>query len=145
MTGPENSMRVRDVMTPSPVTVQPGDTLRTVQTRMAAQGCRRLPVLDAAGRLCGIITDRDVRLALNSPLVLRERWQDDMLVTQTTIEVCMTPDPVTIAPDAPLADVIDVLLEHKISGLPVVDGDRLVGIITVTDLLIAFRDELRKR
>jgi acetoin utilization protein AcuB len=138
-------MLVRDVMTTDLITVQPDDTLRTAQERMAACACRRLPVVDEDRRLVGIITDRDVRLALNSPLVLRERWQDDMLVTQTTIEVCMTPDPVTIAPDAPLADVIDVLLEHKISGLPVVDGDRLVGIITVTDLLIAFRDELRKR
>ena len=138
-------MLVRDVMTTNVITVQPDDTLRTAQERMAACACRRLPVVDEDRRLVGIITDRDVRLALNSPLVLRERWQDDMLVTQTTIEVCMTPDPITIAPDAPLADVIDVLLEHKISGLPVVDGDRLVGIITVTDLLIAFRDELRKR
>jgi len=137
MTGPENSMRVRDVMTPSPVTVQPGETLRTVQTRMAAQGCRRLPVLDAAGRLCGIITDRDVRLALNSPLVLRERWQDDMLLDHTLVDASMTPDPITITPDAPLPRAIELLLQHKISGLPVVEGDRLVGIVTVTDLLRA--------
>ena len=138
-------MLVRDVMTTNVITVQPNDTLRTAQERMAACACRRLPVVDEDRRLVGIITDRDVRLALNSPLVLRERWQDDMLVTQTTIEVCMTPDPITIAPDAPLADVVDVLLEHKISGLPVVEQERLVGIITVTDLLIAFRDSLRKR
>jgi len=138
-------MLVRDVMTTNVITVQPDDTLRTAQERMAACACRRLPVVDEDRRLVGIITDRDVRLALNSPLVLRERWQDDMLVTQTTIEVCMTPDPITIAPDAPLADVVDVLLEHKISGLPVVEQERLVGIITVTDLLIAFRDSLRKR
>ncbi len=130
-------MRVRDVMTPSPVTVQPGDTLRTVQMRMAAQGCRRLPVLDPAGRLCGIITDRDVRLALNSPLVLRERWQDDMLLDHTLVDASMTPDPITITPDAPLPRAIELLLEHKISGLPVVEGDRLVGIVTVTDLLRA--------
>jgi len=104
---------------------------------MAAQGCRRLPVLDAAGRLCGIITDRDVRLALNSPLVLRERWQDDMLLDHTLVDASMTPDPITITPDALLPRAIELLLQHKISGLPVVEGDRLVGIVTVTDLLRA--------
>ena len=135
-------MLVRDVMTPDPITVQPDDTLLTAQERMAECACRRLPVVDQDRRLVGIITDRDVRLALNSPLVLRERWQDDMLVTQTTVEICMTADPLTIAPDAPLELVVDALLKRKISGLPVVEGDRLVGIITVTDLLIALRDLL---
>ncbi|NLE52485.1 MAG: CBS domain-containing protein [Chloroflexi bacterium] len=137
-------MLVREVMTPDPLTVQPDDTLRTAQERMSECACRRLPVVDENGRLVGIITDRDVRLALNSPLVLRERWQDDMLINQTTVEVCMTPDPVVVAPDSPLQDAADMLLQRKISGLPVVDGDRLVGIITVTDLLGALRDLLRR-
>ena len=137
-------MLVREVMTPDPLTVQPDDTLRTAQERMSECACRRLPVVDENGRLVGIITDRDVRLALNSPLVLRERWQDDMLINQTTIEVCMTPDPVVVAPDSPLQDAADMLLQRKISGLPVVDDDRLVGIITVTDLLGALRDLLRR-
>ena len=137
-------MLVREVMTPDPLTVQPDDTLRTAQERMSECACRRLPVVDENGRLVGIITDRDVRLALNSPLVLRERWQDDMLINQTTVEVCMTPDPVVVAPDSPLQDAADMLLQRKISGLPVVDGDRLVGIVTVTDLLGALRDLLRR-
>ena len=137
-------MLVREVMTPDPLTVQPDDTLRTAQERMSECAWRRLPVVDENGRLVGIITDRDVRLALNSPLVLRERWQDDMLINQTTVEVCMTPDPVVVAPDSPLQDAADMLLQRKISGLPVVDGDRLVGIITVTDLLGALRDLLRR-
>ena len=130
-------MRVRDVMTPHPITIRPEDTLRAAQMRMEARGCRRLPVVDENGRLCGIITDRDVRLALNSPLVLRERWQDDMLVDHTQVDACMTPNPIAIAPDAPLSEAIEFLLEHKISGLPVLEGDQLVGIITVTDLLRA--------
>jgi len=136
-------MLVREVMTPDPLTVQPDDTLRTAQERMSECACRRLPVVDENGHLVGIITDRDVRLALNSPLVLRERWQDDMLVNQTTVEVCMTPDPIVIAPDAPVQDAADILLKRKISGLPVLEGDRLVGIITVTDLLGALCALLR--
>ena len=126
-------MRVRDVMTADPVTVRPGDTLRTVQDRMSAHECRRLPVVDLAGQLCGIITDRDVRLALNSPLVMRERWQDDMLLDHTLVDACMTPDPVTTAPDASVSGAIDVLLRHKISGLPVLDGDRIIDLMDWID------------
>jgi len=129
-------MRVREVMTPNPVTVRPTDSLRTAVERMAQTGCRRLPVVEDC-KLYGIITDRDVRLVMNSPLVMRERWQDDLLMDHTEIRACMTPDPICIRPDAPLKDAVDLLLAHKISGLPVVDTDCLVGIITVTDLLRA--------
>lgn len=135
-------MLVREVMSPDPITIRPDDTLRTAQELMAGCGCRRLPVIDESQRLVGIITDRDVRLALNSPLIMRERWQDDMLVTQTTVEVCMTPEPVTIEPDAPLIEAVDLLLKRNISGLPVIENNRLVGIITITDMLHALRNVL---
>lgn len=135
-------MLVREVMTLDPITVQPDDTLRTAQELMVGCGCRRLPVIDESKRLVGIITDRDVRLALNSPLIMRERWQDDMLVTQTTVEVCMTPEPITIGPDAPLVEAVDLLLKRNISGLPVIENNRLVGIITITDMLRTLRDIL---
>jgi len=136
-------MLVREVMTSDPITVQPDDTLRTAQERMVSCGCRRLPVIDESRRLVGIITDRDVRLALNSPLIMRERWQDDMLVTQTTVEVCMTPDPLTIGPQAPLQEAVALVMKRKISGLPVVEDQRLVGIITITDMLHALQALLR--
>jgi acetoin utilization protein AcuB len=136
-------MLVRDVMTPDPVTIHPWDTLLTARTLMEETHCRRLPVLDGSGHLCGIITDRDLRLALHSPLVLREWWEDNLLLTRTEVDACMTPDPVTIAADDPVEKAVDLLLAHTISGLPVLEGDRLVGIVTVTDLLRALRDLLR--
>lgn len=129
-------MLVRDVMTRSPVTVRADESLHTAQQRMADANCRRLPVMDDAGKVCGILTDRDVRLALHSSLVMRERWQDDMLLGHTEVSACMTPDPVCITPDAPLTDAITIMLTRSFSGLPVVDsGGRLVGVITVTDML----------
>ena len=138
-------MYVRDVMTPDPVTVRPDDTLYTAAARMAARNCRRLPVLDGEGRLIGILTDRDLRLAVNSPLILRERWQDEMLLQHTGVDACMTPDPITVAPDAPLEEAVALMLRHKISGLPVLEGGRLVGIVTVTDLLRALQSLLETR
>ena len=132
-------MYVRDVMTPDPVTVGPDDTLYTAAARMAERNCRRLPVLDGEGRLIGILTDRDLRLAVNSPLILRERWQDEMLLQHTSVDACMTPDPITVAPDAPLEEAVALMLRHKISGLPVVEAEHVVGIVTVTDLLRALQ------
>ncbi len=128
-------MLVRDVMTRNPITIRLDESLQTAQARMADANCRSLPVLDDTGRVCGVITDRDVRLAVHSSLVMRERWQDDMLLSHTEVSACMTPDPICIAPDAPLQDAIQVMLAHKFSGMPVVEQDHLVGVITVTDLL----------
>jgi len=136
-------MLVRDVMTPNPVTVRPSDTLLTARARMEATRCRRLPVLDEQGHLCGIITDRDLRLATHSPLVLRERWEDELLLTRTEVDACMTPDPITISADEPVERAVDLLLAPPISGPPGLAGDRLVGLVPVTDLLRASRHLLR--
>lgn len=138
-------MLVRDVMTRDPATVRPEDTLRTATDRMQAVGCRRLPVVDGTGRVCGIITDRDLRLAANSPLILRERWQDEMLLDHAPVSACMSPDPLCVAPDLPVEDAIDLLLQHRISGLPVVEHGDLVGVVTVTDFMRALADLLRRR
>ncbi len=132
-------MLVRDVMTPDPVTIGANDTLYAAAEHMHRHNCRRLPVLDEQSRLIGILTDRDLRLAANSPLILRERWQDEMLLQHTTVDACMTPNPITTPPDAPLEAAIGLMLRHKISGLPVVAAERLIGIVTVTDLLRALQ------
>ena len=134
---------VQDIMTPHPQTVRLNDSLRTAVDRFRNGGFRRLPVLDDAGRLVGIVTDRDLRLAFNSPLVMHERWQDEMLLDKVTIDVCMTPEPITTTPDTPVYLVARTLREKKIGGLPVVDAAGvLVGIVSEIDLLRAFEDAL---
>ncbi len=125
---------VADVMTPNPMTISPSNSLRTAKRLMEEGNFRRLPVVES-GRLVGIITDRDLRLALNSPLVLRDKWYDSYLLDHMAVEACMTPNPVTITPDAPLDEAIRLIIERKFSGLPVVKEGQVVGIITVTDLL----------
>jgi acetoin utilization protein AcuB len=125
---------VADVMTPNPVTISPSNSLRTAKRLMEEGNFRRLPVVEG-GRLVGIVTDRDLRLALNSPLVLRDKWYDSYLLDHMSVEACMTPDPVTIGPDASLEEAIRLILERKFSGLPVVKESQVIGIVTVTDLL----------
>ncbi len=125
---------VSEVMTPDPVTISPSDSLRMAKQLMEEGDFRRLPVVEG-GQLIGIITDRDLRLALNSPLVLRDQWYDSYLLDHATVESCMTPNPTTISPEKPITEAIRLLLGRKFSGLPVVREGGVAGIITVTDLL----------
>ena len=123
-----------DIMKPNPVTVTPRNAIRTAINLMREGGYRRLPVVDR-GRLVGIITDRDLRRAANSPFVVREQWYDNFILDHIEVGSCMTPNPLTIEPSVPIADAARLMRNHKIGGLPVVTDGQLVGIITETDLL----------
>ena len=125
---------VEQVMTRNPATVAPNDSIRVAIDRMRAHNCRRLPVLER-DRLVGIVTDRDLRRATNSPLVLRERWYDEFMLDHIPVRACMTEKPITVAPRTPIVDASKIMRDRKIGGLPVVYGDALVGIVTETDLL----------
>lgn len=125
---------VNDLMTVIPNSVAPDTPMRTVIGIMKSEGCRQLPVLER-GKLIGIITDRDVRLIMNSPIVLHGRWQDEELIDNITAEGCMTPNPITVTPNTPAYRAAEMLSIYKFGGLPVLENDNLVGIITVTDFL----------
>ncbi len=130
-------LTVNDLMTVIPNTVTPQTTLRRVIELMKMQACRQFPVLDS-GRLVGIITDRDIRLVMNSPLVMHGRWQDEEILDKMTAENCMTPNPMVVSPETPAYQAANMLSIYKFGALPVVDNGTLVGIITVTDFLNHF-------
>jgi acetoin utilization protein AcuB len=125
---------VADIMTANPVTVTPRNAIRTAVNLMREGGFRRLPVVDR-GRLVGIITDRDLRRAANSPFVVREQWYDNFILDHIEVGSCMTPNPITVEPGLTVAEVAQVMRNNKIGGLPVVTDGQLVGIVTDTDLL----------
>jgi acetoin utilization protein AcuB len=129
-------MLIKEIMTKNPATVKPTDTLRTAIEAMALMGCRRLPVV-VGDDVVGIVADLDVREALNSPIIMRERWQDEELMDHATVEACMTPDPFTVTPETPVLEAARMMRDRKIGGLPVLEGGHLVGIVTETDLLDA--------
>ena len=131
-------LSVKDLMTPAPVTVTGDTSLKRVMHLMKVEDHRQLPVLNREQELVGIITDRDVRLAMNSPYVLHERQEDERLLAGTTALGIMTPDPVTVAPDAPAYEAAKILSLHKFGALPVVEDRKVVGIISVTDFLAQF-------
>jgi acetoin utilization protein AcuB len=130
-------LTVNDLMTVIPYTVTPGTSLRRVIEMMKTEGCRQFPVLDK-GKLVGIISDRDVRLVINSPMVLHGRWQDEELLDKVLVDSCMTANPMSVAPETPAYRAAKMLSLYKFGALPVIDDDDLVGIITVTDFLDYF-------
>ena len=130
-------MLVRDWMTTVPVTVRPDAPVAEAQHLMRHRRIRHLPVVDGE-RLAGIITDRDVRTTLPSPATSLAVGEIRYLLDRLLVERVMTRSVITIGPHAPIADAVGLVLAHHIGALPVVEGDRLVGIITETDLLRAF-------
>jgi acetoin utilization protein AcuB len=127
-------MRIRDVMTPDPVTIGPNHSIGAALARMRRGGFRRLLVVEK-DKLVGIITDRDLRLAMNSPFIMREGWYDSYLMEHIEVRSCMTPDPITLDADDSLLSAVRLMRTHKIGGAPVMEDGKLVGIITATDLL----------
>ncbi|WP_420631054.1 CBS domain-containing protein [Candidatus Leptofilum sp.] len=127
-------LTTNDLMTIDPEIVTQDTPLREVVTAMNRANIRQVLVVDGK-KLVGIVTDRDIRLAVNSPLTAEEPLERLELLNDYTVADCMTTNPRTVAPDTPIHKVAQVLSMYKFGALPVVENEELVGIITVTDLL----------
>ena len=130
----EKSVTVRDIMTRPVITISPDSAIGPAIRLMRDGNFRRLPVVEA-GKLVGIVTDRDLRQATNSPQVLRERWYSDFLLDAIKVRACMTSDPVTVDIDASVLDAVVQLRRYKIGGLPVLENGLVAGIVSTTDVL----------
>lgn len=131
-------MNVVDIMTPNPITIAPHTSLHDAVDLMADRHFMHLPVVSKEGHVLGILSDRDCRQALNSPYILRERWQDEDLINSLQVRSIMSPAPIIIEPHAPATEAARLMLTHQIGCLPVMRSETLVGIITRSDILIAF-------
>lgn len=125
---------VRDWMIEHVITVAPDTTLPEAHRLMTQKRIRRVPVVDD-GELVGIITYGDVRAAEPSGATSLSVWEVNYLLAQLKVEEIMTPDPITVHPEATIGEAAQIMLQHKISGLPVVTWDgQLIGIITESDI-----------
>ena len=125
-------MFVRDCMTCNPVTVRPNSDPLAAVSLLRCGDFRRLPVVDAEGKLVGIVTHNDLEVFLSkaeSPGIVKRQHRVEQVMSQ---EVMMVP------PDCPLEEVASLMVEHKIGSLPVVENERVVGIITETDIFRQF-------
>jgi acetoin utilization protein AcuB len=125
---------VKDLMTTRVVTIGPDDSIKDAMEKILSGRFRRIPVVEK-GRVVGIITDRDIRQTLNSPVLVHERSYDDYVLHEVRVAGSMTHDPLTIRSDATIIEAAETMESRKIGGLPVVDDGRLVGIITESDLM----------
>lgn len=122
-------MLVRDIMRHPVITIGPDTTLEEAFRTMRAKSIRHLPVVQA-DRLVGVITDRDLRLATSGLL-------PDPFPPGSRVGGILSREPRTAGPSDPIEDAARVMREEKIGCLPVMEGGRLVGIITNIDLLDA--------
>lgn len=135
-----SKLRVRDCMTADPTTVSPRDSLQKVIELLRRRDIRSVPVVEA-GKLVGIVTDRDIRQVAPAYPLFRDEDEIRRYTENLAVTAAMTADPMTISPEAPLVQAAKVLETYRISSLPVVDGEHLVGIISVMDLLRAFVEQ----
>lgn len=125
---------VKDWMSRDVVTAVPTVGLLDADALMREHNIRRLPVVEN-GRLVGIVTYGDIREARPSAATSLSSWELNYLLASLNLAGVMTKNPIAISPEATIGEAADLMLTHRISGLPVVDGSgRLVGIITESDI-----------
>jgi acetoin utilization protein AcuB len=130
----EVAMLVKDRMTPNPVTITPEVSVTDALRLMGDKKIRRLPVVDASGKLVGIVSDRDLLLASPSPATSLAIWEIHDLLAKLSVEKIMTREVITVTDDTPLEEAARVLVDHKIGGLPVMRQNEVIGIISESDL-----------
>ncbi len=131
-------MRVRQLMTGALITAEPDTAVLDARSLMQKERIRHLLVTDKRGELLGIVTDRDIRLNLPAQATSLSVWEINHLLTRLTLDKIMTRSVITVGPDREARDAAQLMLEHSIGALPVVDAGRLIGIVTETDLLRAY-------
>jgi len=133
-------MKILDVMTVNPLTLEPGDTIGQAEEIMNEQRIRQLPIV-VGTELVGIITDRDIRSFLSGRLFGASEERERAL--NAKVASVMTTKPMSLSPDDELRDALELLIDEKVGSVPVVDeNEGLVGIVTYVDLLRAFLDSL---
>jgi acetoin utilization protein AcuB len=135
-------MKVVDVMTKDPLTMSPIETIGQADDLMNTNRIRQIPVVGEK-RLVGIVTDRDIRSFLSGSLLESPEARERALAS--AVQEIMTSEPITISPDDDLQAAVEVMIEEKIGGIPVVDdAEGLVGIVTYVDVLRCFLNRLQE-
>jgi acetoin utilization protein AcuB len=135
-------MTIDSIMSRDVVTVPPDAALMEIRSLLQEYGFRHLLVVEADDTLCGVISNRDVLQALSPFLdTVSEEHRDVKTLSKPASEI-MRSDPLTIEPGTPIKEAAQLLLNHSISSLPVVQENALVGIVTTKDLLEHYTNEV---
>lgn len=128
-------MFVKDQMTPHPITITADSSILAAQRIMKENNVRHLPVLNKTGALVGLVTRTSLEQVRPSKLTTLSIYELSYQLDKITVRDAMVRKVVTVGEDVPIEQAARLMLEHKIGSLPVLRGERLVGIITDTDLM----------
>jgi acetoin utilization protein AcuB len=131
-------MRVRDVMSRVVLTISASQSCYEAALRMSRLRVHHLPVLAEDGRLAGVVTDRDLRAELFLAVARATEASPvdvEQVLRQRRVHDVMSAPPVTVAADERLTTAVTVMAERRVGSLPVLERDRLVGIVTDADVL----------
>ena len=129
------STPIASVMTKSPVSIKPTDSLLSATRTLKEKGFKHLPVLDGSGKLVGVVTDRDLKRASASDATTLEVHELLYLLDKVKIEQVMTRKALSVPPTETVQGAAKLMVERKIGCLPVVENGKLTGIVTKDDLL----------
>jgi len=136
-------MFVRDRMSSPAVTITSDTSYQDALKLMHERRFRRLPVVDSAQKLIGIVAERDLLHAAPSPATSLSMWELNYLLSRLKVSELMAAKVITVDPDMPIERAAHLMVEHRIGGLPVVDAQRhVLGLITETDIFKAFVEML---
>jgi len=141
-------MFVRWRMTPNPIVIDPQTSILDALHIMKEKKVRRLPVV-AHGKLVGIVTEKDLRESPSLKATSLSIFELNYLLAKTPVSEVMTKDPITVTPDTTIEEAAVIMRDNQISGLPVVEDGKIVGIVTETDIfdmlvkLLGFRNGAR--
>ncbi len=133
-------MLVKLKMTKNPVTVGLHTPVAEARDKMKKEKIHRLPVVDKHDHLVGIVTEKDILYASPSPATSLDVYEISSLMSKLEVHSVMTKEKqlITVAPTTTLEDAARILADNNIGGLPVIENDILVGIITESDLFKVF-------
>jgi acetoin utilization protein AcuB len=131
-------MTVARIMTKNPVTVTPDVSVPEAQALLRREKINRLPVLDKHRKLVGIVTASDLIHASPSAATSLDIYELHYLISKLKVETVMTKQAITIIEDTAIEEAARLMADNNISGLPVMRGDLLVGIVTESDLFKLF-------
>ena len=132
-------------MTRRPITVGEDASVNEALELMHREHIRRLPVVDKEGKLVGIVSELDLLKVSPSPATTLSIYEIPYLLARIKMRDIMTRDVITVTEDTPLEEAARIMADNKIGGLPVMRGDKLVGIITETDIFKIFLEMLGGR
>lgn len=127
-------MLVRERMTQNPITVTPDLPVPEALRLMRDKKVRRFPVVDTHGKLVGIVSDKDLLQAGPSSATTLAIWEITELLGKLKVAEVMSRDLITVQDDTPLEEAARIMADGRIGGLLVLSGEKLVGIVTETDL-----------